>query len=408
MVVTNGIERAVQYFHAIREYLQERKSRYQAIVAFSGEHEFGGRKVSEGSLNGFSSSRIAEQFREDPHRFLVCADKFQTGYDEPLLHTMYVDKTLSSIKAVQTLSRLNRAHPKKHDVFVLDFLNDADTIRDAFADYYRATILADETDPNKLHDLQADLDGAQIYSSEQVDDFVERYLGGAEREQIDPILDTCVEAYLRDLDEDGQVEFKGKAKGFVRTYGFLSSVLSYSDAGWEKRSIFLNFLIGKLPAPEEEDLSKGVLDAIDLDSYRVEKKEMEQILLADSDAEIDPVPTAGGGHRPEPELNRLSNILKTFNDHFGDIAWQDADRVGQLITETIPARVAADTAFSNARRNSDRENTRIEHDRALLRVMTSLMKDDTELFKQYMDNPGFQRWMNDAVFDLACEQVAAG
>ena len=408
MVVTNGIERAVQYFHAIREYLQERKSRYQAIVAFSGEHEFGGQKVTEGSLNGFSSSRIAEQFREDPHRFLVCADKFQTGYDEPLLHTMYVDKTLSSIKAVQTLSRLNRAHPKKHDVFVLDFLNDADTIRDAFADYYRATILADETDPNKLHDLQADLDGAQIYSSEQVDDFVERYLGEAGREQIDPILDTCVEAYLRDLDEDGQVEFKGKAKGFVRTYGFLSSVLPYRDAGWEKRSIFLNFLIGKLPAPEEEDLSKGILDAIDLDSYRVEKKEMERILLADSDAEIDPVPTAGGGHRPEPELDRLSDILKTFNDHFGDTAWQDADRVGQLITETIPARVAADTAFSNARRNSDRENTRIEHDRALLRVMTSLMKDDTELFKQYMDNPGFQRWMNDAVFDLACEQVAAG
>ena len=328
MVVTNGIERAVQYFHAIREYLQERKSRYQAIVAFSGEHEFGGQKVTEGSLNGFPSSGIAEQFREDPHRFLVCADKFQTGYDEPLLHTMYVDKTLSSIKAVQTLSRLNRAHPKKHDVFVLDFLNDADTIRDAFADYYRATILADETDPNKLHDLQADLDGAQIYSSEQVDDFVERYLGGAEREQIDPILDTCVEAYLRDLDEDGQVEFKGKAKGFVRTYGFLSSVLPYRDAGWEKRSIFLNFLIGKLPAPEEEDLSKGILDAIDLDSYRVEKKKMEQILLADSDAEIDPVPTAGGGHRPEPELDRLSNILKTFNDHFGDIAWQDADRVG--------------------------------------------------------------------------------
>ena len=408
MVVTNGIERAVQYFHAIRDYLQERKSRYRAIVAFSGEHEFGGQKVSEGSLNGFPSSRIAEQFREDPHRFLVCADKFQTGYDEPLLHTMYVDKTLSSIKAVQTLSRLNRAHPKKHDVFVLDFLNDADTIRDAFADYYRATILADETDPNKLHDLQADLDGAQIYSSEQVDDFVERYLGGAEREQIDPILDTCVEAYLRDLDEDGQVEFKGTAKGFVRTYGFLSSVLPYRDAGWEKRSIFLNFLIGKLPAPEEEDLSKGILDAIDLDSYRVEKKEMERILLADSDAEIDPVPTTGGGHRPEPELDRLSDILKTFNDHFGDTAWQDADRVGQLITETIPARVAADTAFSNAWRNSDRENTRIEHDRALPRVMTSLMKDDTELFKQYMDNPGFQRWMNDTVFDLACEQVAAG
>ena len=220
MVVTNGIERAIQYFHAIRDYLRERKSRYQAIVAFSGEFEFGGAKVSETSLNGFSSNKIAEMIQQDPYRFLICADKFQTGYDEPLLHTMYVDKTLSGIKAVQTLSRLNRAHPQKHDAFVLDFLNDADTIRDAFADFYRTTILADETDPDKLHDLQADLDGAQVYAPEQVDDLVERYLGGADRDQLDPILDTCVAVYRNDLDEDGQVAFKGNAKGFVRTYAF--------------------------------------------------------------------------------------------------------------------------------------------------------------------------------------------
>ncbi len=408
MVVTNGIERAIQYYHAIRDYLQERKSRYRALVAFSGEHEFGGEKVSEASLNGFPSVKIAERFQEDPYRFLVCADKFQTGYDEPLLHTMYVDKTLSGIKAVQTLSRLNRAHPKKHDVFVLDFLNDADTIREAFADYYRATILAEETDPNKLHDLQADLDYTQVYSGEQIDDFVERYLGGAERDQLDPVLDACVAVYKTDLDEDGQVEFKGNAKGFVRTYGFLSSVLPYNDAGWEKRSIFLNFLIPKLPAPEEEDLSKGILDAIDLDSYRVEKQAMQKILLPDDDAEVDPVPTSGGGQRPEPELDRLSNILKAFNDLFGGIDWEDADRVRQLIIETIPSRVAADTAFRNAQQNSDRENARIEHDKALLRVMTSVMKDDTELFKQYMDNPGFKRWVADTVFEIASEQAAAG
>ena len=124
MVVTSGIERAIQYYHAISDYLRERKSPYRAIVAFSGEHEYGGEKVTEASLNGFPSSKIADQIQEDPYRFLVCADKFQTGYDEPLLHTMYVDKVLSGVKAVQTLSRLNRAHPKKHDAFVLDFMND--------------------------------------------------------------------------------------------------------------------------------------------------------------------------------------------------------------------------------------------------------------------------------------------
>ena len=360
--------------------------------------------MSEASLNGFPSSRIAARFQEDPYRFLVCADKFQTGYDEPLLHTMYVDKTLSGIKAVQTLSRLNRAHPKKHDVFVLDFLNDVDTIHDAFADFYRATILADETDPNKLHDLQADLDAVQVYSEEQVDDFVKRYLGGAERDQLDPILDACVAVYKRELKEDGQVDFKGKAKGFVRTYNFLSCVLPYTNADWEKRSIFLNFLVPKLPAPEEDDLSKGILETIDLDSYRAEKQAMQKIMLSDEDAEIDPVPTTGGGYIPAPEMDQLSNIVQIFNDQFGNIAWEDADRVRQLITETIPARVAADTAFRNAQQNSDKQNARIEHDKALVRVMTSLMKDDTQLFKQFMDNDGFKRWMSDASFELAYRQ----
>ena len=407
MVVTGGIERAIQYFRAIGAYLAERKSPYRAMVAFSGEHEYGGAKVSEASLNGFPSGKIAEKIREDPYRFLVCADKFQTGYDEPLLHTMYVDKTLSGIKAVQTLSRLNRAHPKKHDVFVLDFLNEADTIRDAFADYYRATVLADETDPDKLHDLQGDLDRAQVYGAGQIEDFVRLYLEGAERDRLDPILDACVAVYKKELDEDGQVEFKGGAKAFVRTYAFLSGILPYTNAAWEKLSIFLNFLIPKLPAPEEDDLSRGILEAIDMDSYRVEKGAVRKILLPDEDAEIDPRQTDGGGHRPEPEMDRLSNIVRAFNELFGDIAWEDGDRVRDLITRTIPSRVAADAAFRNARRNSDEANARIEHDKALLRVMTSLMRDDTELFKQYVDNAGFKRWMTDRVFELACEQAGS-
>ena len=406
MVVTNGVERAIQYFHAIRDYLKERKSPCEAIVAFSGEPEYGGAKVSEASLNSFPSRQIAAKIRENPYRFLVCADKFQTGYDEPLLHTMYVDKTLSGIKAVQTLSRLNRAHPKKHDVLVLDFLNDAEIIRHAFADYYCTTILADETDPDKLHDLQADLDEVRVYTTEQVDDFVKRYLGGADRDQLDPILDDCVTTYKQDLDEDGQVAFKGNAKAFVRTYAFLSCVLPYMNAAWEKRSIFLNFLISKLPAPKEQDLSKGILDAIDMDSYRVEKRAVQKILLPDGDAEINPVLTSGGGQRPEPELDRLSKILKAFNDLFDGINWEDGDRVTELITKTIPSRVAKDTAFKNAQKNSDRENARIEHDKALLRVMTAVMKDDTELFKQFQDNEGFKRWMTDTVYELASEQAS--
>ncbi len=400
MVVTSGIERAIQYFHAIRAYLTERKSRYQAIVAFSGEHKYDGTQVTEAFLNGFPSAQIADKIREDPYRFLICADKFQTGYDEPLLHTMYVDKPLSGIKAVQTLSRLNRAHPKKHDVFVLDFMNDADTIQQAFADYYRTTILAEETDPNKLHDLKSALDAYQVYAPAEVDTLVALYLGGADRDKLDPVLDECVRAYREQLDEDGQVDFKGKAKAFLRTYGFLSSILPYTNAEWEKLSIFLTFLVPKLPAPIEEDLAKGILEAIDMDSYRVEKQAVVDIQLPDSNAEIDPVPTEGGGHKPEPELDRLSNILQTFNDQFGNIPWTDKDRVHTLITEEIPARVAADTRYQNARLNSDRQNARIEHDSALQRVMTALLKDNTELFKQFTDNDSFRRWLTDAVFRM--------
>ena len=400
MVVTGGIERAVQYYHAIRQYLLERKSPYQAIVAFSGEHEYGGVKASEAALNGFPSRRIPDEIQQDPYRFLICADKFQTGYDEPLLHTMYVDKILSGIKAVQALSRLNRAHPKKHDVFVLDFMNDADTIQEAFADYYRTTILSEETDPNKLHDLKAALDGYQVYADAEIDRLVTLYLNGADRDRLDPILDACVAVYKEQLDEDGQVDFKGKAKAFVRAYGFLASILPYTNAEWEKLSIFLNFLVSKLPAPKEEDLSKGILESIDMDSYRVEKKAAIHVQLADADAEIEPVPAIGGGLRPEPELDRLSNILKTFNEQFGDIPWEDADRVRRLITEEIPAKVAGDTAYRNARENSDRQNARIEHDEALKRVMTAVLNDDMQLFKQFTDNEGFRRWLTDNVFGL--------
>jgi type I restriction enzyme R subunit len=242
MVVTSGIERAIQYFHAFKTYLVERKSPYQAIVAFSGEHDYDGARVSEVSLNGFSSGEIAAKIQTDPYRFLICADKFQTGYDEPLLHTMYVDKPLAGIKAVQTLSRLNRAHPQKHDCFVLDFQNNSEAITFAFQDYYRTTLLAEETDPNKLHDLKAALDASQVYSPEQVQKLVALFLGDADRDQLDPILDECVAVYVDKLDEDGQVDFKGKAKVFCRTYSFLSSVIPYSNAEWEKLSILLNLL----------------------------------------------------------------------------------------------------------------------------------------------------------------------
>jgi type I restriction enzyme R subunit len=398
MVVTAGIERAIDYYYAVCRCLEARKSPYKAIIAFSGDKEYGGKSLNESSINGFPSNAIEKTFKSDPYRILIVADKFQTGYDEPLLHTMYVDKILTDIKAVQTLSRLNRAHPRKLDTFVLDFANEADEIEEAFSLYYRTTILSGETDPNKLYDLIAVMETHQVYTPSNVKNFVELYLGGAGRDKLDPILDACANLY-KELDENAQIEFKSSAKGFVRTYGFLGAILPYGNPEWERLSIFMNLLLPKLPSPAEEDLSQGILDAIDLDSYRVEAKAQMAIQLQDSDAEIDPVPTGGIGGKAEPELDLLSSILAVFNDLFGNIDWKDADNVKRQI-EQIPAMVSKDKTYQNAMRNADKQEARTESDRVLQSVILSIMSDNMELFKQYNDNPAFRKWLSDMVFNV--------
>jgi len=399
MVVCNGIARAIQYFRAFTAYLDKRNSPHKAIVAFSGEHEIDGEKLTEATLNGFPSKDIADRIQADPYHFLICADKFQTGYDEPLLHTMYVDKALAGIKAVQTLSRLNRAHPLKRDCFVLDFQNNTEAVKAAFQDYYRTTLLAEETDPNKLHDLQADLDRAQVYGPAQVQQLVALFLTGAARDRLDPLLDLCVAEYTNRLGEDEQVAFKSKARVFCRTYAFLASVLPYSHAPWERLSIFLELLVPKLPAPAEQDLAQGILEAIDMDSYRVERKTALQLALADQEAAIAPVPTSAAGHKAEPELDTLSAILKRFNEQFGT-AFTDGDRILRHIREDIAPKVAADAAFRNAWANTP-HTARMAHDQALAKAAQGSIRDHTTFYKKFVEDEEFKRFVGDMVFAIA-------
>ena len=408
MVVVDGVDRAILYHNAIRGLIQERELPYRALVAFSGSRKVDGlydQEVSEALLNGFPESNTAKRFQEDPYRILICADKFQTGYDEPLLHTMYVDKHLSGIRAVQTLSRLNRSHPKKSDTFVLDFLNSTDVIQDSFSDYYRTTILSDETDPDKLHDLKGGLDQAQGYSQEEIDDLVQKYLNEEDRSTFEPILGGCVERYIN-LTEDEQVRFKGSAKSFTRLYGFLSQILPYSNAGWEKLSIFLNFLIPKLPAPEEEDLSKGILEAVDMDTYRTEKQVTVRIALEDEDAEIDPIQAERGGGIQPPLMELLSLILDEFNKTWGN-SFSNPEHVTEMI-KTMPDRVNEDEAYRNAKMHSDQENARVEHDAALKRQITAALRDNTELYKKYTEDQAFQDDLNEMIFNLTYQQGQMG
>jgi type I restriction enzyme R subunit len=400
MVVTASIPRCIEYYYAINKCLADRHSPYKAIIAFSGEHKYQNQEppLTSAAMNGFPDASIPKMFKKDPYRLLIVADMFQTGFDEPLLHTMYVDKVLYDIKAVQTLSRLNRACPKKYDTFVLDFANKTSTIEEAFSRYYRTTILSGESDPNKLYDLIALMEGYQVYSVEHVEKLVDLYLNGAERDRLDPILDACAAVY-KELETDDQIKFKSAAKSFVRTYGFLGAILPYGNADWEKLSIFLNLLIPKLPAPREDDLSRGILDAIDLDSYRLEAREVMSIKLEDEDAEVSPVPTGKIGHIVDPEMDLLSSILSAFNDMFGNIDWKDADNVRRQILE-IPAMVSKDKRYQNAMKNSDKQEARTESERALQQVILSIMADNMELFKQFNDNMSFKKWLSDLVFNL--------
>lgn len=400
MVVTASIPRCIETYYAITKCLADRHSPYKAIIAFSGECSYHGQEppLTSAAMNGFPDAKIPQEFKKDPYRLLVVADMFQTGFDEPLLQTMYVDKPLSDIAAVQTLSRLNRAAPGKDEVYVLDFTNKAETIEKAFSRFYRTTILSGETDPNKLYDLISLMEGYQVYDHSDVEKVVDLFLSGGERDRLDPLLDSCVVLYDQ-LETEDQIQFKSAAKAFVRTYGFLGSILPYGNAAWEKLSIFLNLLIPKLPSPQTDDLSEGILAAVDLDSYRNEAREAVAIRLEDEDAEIAPVPTGKVGHIVEPEMDPLSHIISEFNDMFGNIQWNDADNVQRQLLQ-IPAMVSHDEKYRNAMKNSDEQEARTESERALQQVIFSIMADNMELFKQFQDNPSFKKWLTDMVFNL--------
>ncbi|MCT4606233.1 MAG: type I restriction endonuclease subunit R, partial [Marinisporobacter sp.] len=280
-----------------------------------------------------------------------------------------------------------------------DFANDTDTIKKAFETYYTTTILSEETDPNKLYDLISEMEQHQVYTDYHVNTLVELYLNEADRDKLDPILDACSNIY-NDLEEDEQVSFKGSAKSFVRTYGFLGAILPYGNPEWEKLTLFLNFLIPKLPSPKEEDLSKGVLEAIDLDSYRAEVQQSISILLEGQDEiAVGAVPTKIGGGISTPEMDLLSSILESFHDMWGNINWNDEDHVKRNIAG-IPAAVSKDVAYQNAMKNSDKQNARIESERALKKAVMNMMTDNMELFKQFNDNPSFNKWLSDMVFNL--------
>ena len=393
MVVTSSILRAIEFYYEITRLLKERKSPYKAIVAFSGSKNYGGKDVTEADINGFPSKDIEENMEHDPYRILVVADKFQTGYDQPLLHTMYVDKVLTDVKAVQTLSRLNRCHPKKRDTFVLDFANSADDIQKSFQRFYKTTILSKETDPNKLNDLLSQIEEANIYTEEEVKDLNEKYWSSAPRETLDPIVNIAVERF-KALEENVKITTKSSIKGFLRTYPFIAAVMPFKSTEWEMLDTYFSLLIHKLPKLTGEDFTEGLLESIDFDKYRLIKNDEKKIELENKDSEIGPIPVGTAQGPQEPDLQKLSDILNEWNNlHFTNI-----EKAKEQLEE-LPERLRADETFINAAKNSNKETAMQQCAASLMMIVAGMLNENTEFCRYYLDNPDFMAAINQRVFE---------
>ena len=288
MIVTRSRLHAVRFRHAVDDYVKKNRLPFKALVAFSGTVKDGGIEYTEANMNGLPEKQTALTFRGNDYRLLIVANKFQTGFDQPLLHTMYVDKRLQGVNAVQTLSRLNRIHPEKHETMVIDFANEADDIQKGFAPYYDRLLLKQATDPNQLYDLETRMSEYDLFAESDVQRFAEFYFNPkTTQDKLHAALDPIVEKY-KALPEDERTTFRGYVAEYVRLYSFLSQVVSFVDSGLEKLFVFCRLLIRKLPVTRER-LPVEIQRSIDIDSYRLQETYQGKIELERGTTEVDSV-----------------------------------------------------------------------------------------------------------------------
>lgn len=416
MVASKSIESAMKYKEAIDAYLKEINSPFKSIVAFSGKkkHWATGIELTEEKMNNFADgiNDIPMQFKKDEYRFLIVANKYQTGFDEPLLHTMYVDKQLSDIQAVQTLSRLNRAKkPEKKETFVLDFYNTADDIQRAFQPYYTTTILSNETDADKLNDLQDDLDGAQLYDYEKVNEFFEHYYKQSDRSHLDYLIDKVVRNFNEDFVKDQQIEFKGNAKSFVRTYSYLSRIITFNKPYWEMLWLFLKHLIPHLKIEDDKDVD-NILEAIDMASYRSSTITAKQHIALDGEIGlINPIPVSQGGGGLTPDFEDLATIVDAFNRRFGDIDWGEGvnkEDAEDILVQQIPTKIGMNKEGLLSIINSDKSNAREESNNLVKAMMQGMMFTNTAIYKKFVDDDNFRRRYEEFIFDIVWTSKRSG
>ncbi len=394
MIVTRSRLHAVRYKLAVDRYLTERGYPFKALVAFSGTVADGGQSYTEAGMNGLPETQTARTFEAPDYRFLIVANKFQTGFDQPLLQAMYVDKKLGGVNAVQTLSRLNRAHPEKQGTMVLDFTNEAEDIRGAFEPYYETTLLSEATDPNLLYEIQSRLDAFPVFAEADVDSFAKVYFDPkVTQDRLYAALAPVVERF-RDLHEDERHEFRGQLTDYVRLYAFLAQVLTFADTDLEKLYVFARHLRRLLPADREE-LPIEVQQNIDMESYRVQETGSGSIALQRKAGVLDPMGTKDT-HGPLPEeMETLSRIIAELNERFGvQLGPEHRVTLGQMMD-----KLAGDAALDAAARANTRENVRLTFNHKVEQVIQEIVDSNFDLYKRITDDQAFGEVIKNLLFD---------
>ena len=394
MIVTRSRLHAVRYYLELKKYLNEQDYGYGALVAFSGTVDDGGIPFTEAKMNGIPDKQTAAAFHQDENRFLVVANKFQTGFDEPLLVAMYVDKPLSGVHAVQTLSRLNRIHPPhKASTLVLDFANQADHIQKAFQRYYKATLLSESTDHNLLYDHERTLSDFRFYRPDEVDNFAQAFFREkTKQQQFYSLLSPVIERFSA-ATEDEQDDFRSELMGYIRLYAFLSQIIPFEDVDLEKLYIFARHLRRLLPVSQDQ-LPTEILDSIDIDSYRVRKTSSGQLTPDPRIDMLEPMLESEKYGSNEDPLQALSEIIEFLNEVFGE----DAPDAEKIVKEVL-AETAQDDGVSNAVRINSPDKARLTVDDVASEAFTRRHKINFNIYKRFSDDDYVRNRILDWIFD---------
>jgi type I restriction enzyme R subunit len=416
MVVTSSRKHALRYYLEFKDYIKEKgydqePNKIRALVAFSGSliDDLYPEGVTESQLNGFGEKELPDKFSTPEYQILLVADKYQTGFDQPLLHTMYVDKKLSGVKAVQTLSRLNRTHAGKEDTFILDFANDRETIIESFQPYYELTTMTETTDPNHLYDLKGKLDAASVYYQSEVDGFGKVFYRPGNTSLKDQgklygFIDPAVDRY-KDIDkEETQDEFKGSLTSFVRMYSFLSQIMPFQDVELEKLYSYGRFLLSKLPKTDYTERLK-LDNEVALEYYRLQKiAEGDLVLQVQGEHGLDPT-TEAGIKRQKEEKDRLSNIINLLNDKFGT-DFTDADK---LYFEQLEQALFENEDLKMRAQINPIENFKYAFEEVFIQTLIDRMKDNEDIFDKIMGNSEFnnevKNWLTKKVYQRFNEKT---